>query len=354
MRRSHTTSAPLRSPVPAPNPAARRRALALVAGLALVASGCGSGQGSAKREASGDAAFPVTIAHRYGSATVPKAPERVVSVGYHEQDTILALGVKPVAVREWIGKKPYATHAWAKDELGDARPVVLEGELNFEQIAALKPDLIVATSALLEEQQYQTLAKIAPTIPEASQYVGFGMPWQEITRTIGRALGRAERAETLVAEVEADFAEAREQHPEFKGRSGIVAYDFGLGTVGAYGPQDPRARVLSALGLDVPKPIADLAGDQFFAEIGAEQMQLLEADALVWILFLEDGAKSQIEKDPIYPSLRVAKEGRDVFLDQKNDLQGALSFSTVLSLPYVLDKLVPKLAAAVDGDPATT
>lgn len=347
-------SAPPPSPAPAAATKAGRRILALLAGLALLASACGSSQDSAQKEGSPDAAFPVTIEHRYGSATIPKAPERVVSVGYHEQDTILALGVKPVAVREWIGKKPYATHEWAKDELGDAQPVVLEGELNFEQIAALKPDLIVATSALLEEQQYQTLAKIAPTIPEASQYVGFGMPWQEITRTIGRALGRAERAESLVAEVEADFAEAREQHPEFKGKTGIVAYDFGLGTLGAYGPQDPRARVLSSLGFDVPKPIADLAGDQFFAEISAEQMQLLEADALVWILFLEDGAKSKIETDPVYPSLRVAKEGRDVFLDQKNELQGALSFSTVLSLPYVIDKLVPKLAAAVDGDPTTT
>lgn len=180
----------------------RRRMLSFLAGSAFLASACGSANESAQEEVSGNGAFPVTIEHRYGSATIPTAPERVVSIGYHEQDTILALGVKPVAVREWIGKKPYAIHPWAEDELGDAKPVVLEDELNFEQIASLRPDLIVATSALLEEQQYQTLAKIAPTIPEPSQYVGFGMPWQEITRTIGRALGREERAEALVADVE--------------------------------------------------------------------------------------------------------------------------------------------------------
>jgi iron complex transport system substrate-binding protein len=32
---------------------------------------------------------------------------------------------------------------------------------------------------------------------------------------------------------------------------------------------------------------------------------------------------------------------------------GASSFSSVLSLPYLLDTLVPKLAVSVDGDPGT-
>ena len=31
-----------------------------------------------------------------------------------------------------------------------------------------------------------------------------------------------------------------------------------------------------------------------------------------------------------------------------------MGFSSVLSLPYALDHLVPELVAAVDGDPATT
>ena len=43
-----------------------------------------------------------------------------------------------------------------------------------------------------------------------------------------------------------------------------------------------------------------------------------------------------------------------MFLDSFDDpLGGATSFVSVLSLPYLLDGLVPMLAAAVDGDPAT-
>ena len=33
---------------------------------------------------------------------------------------------------------------------------------------------------------------------------------------------------------------------------------------------------------------------------------------------------------------------------------GALGFSCPLSLPFLLDEAVPKLAAALDGDPDTT
>jgi iron complex transport system substrate-binding protein len=44
-----------------------------------------------------------------------------------------------------------------------------------------------------------------------------------------------------------------------------------------------------------------------------------------------------------------------VFVEENFDdqLYGATSFVSVLSLPIVLDQLIPKLAKAVDGDPAT-
>ena len=66
---------------------------------------------------------------------------------------------------------------------------------------------------------------------------------------------------------------------------------------------------------------------------------------------------ADLDGDPtfgIYRTLDVHTEGRDVFLSSSEPLGGATSFVTVLSLPFLLDGLVPRLAAAVDGDPATT
>jgi hypothetical protein len=45
--------------------------------------------------------------------------------------------------------------------------------------------------------------------------------------------------------------------------------------------------------------------------------------------------------------------GHRVFLDEDDELTDALSFQTVLSLPFLLDGFVPMLSAAVDGNPAT-
>ena len=92
----------------------------------------------------------------------------MVTIGFSEQDPVLALGVKPVAVREWFGGHPYAAWPWAVDDLGDAEPTVLTmpfGELDYERIAVLRPDLIVATHSGITEEEYERLSRIAPTWP---------------------------------------------------------------------------------------------------------------------------------------------------------------------------------------------
>lgn len=42
-------------------------------------------------------AYPLTIEHKFGATTIGAPPERVVSLGYTEQDAIVAFGVRPVA-----------------------------------------------------------------------------------------------------------------------------------------------------------------------------------------------------------------------------------------------------------------
>jgi len=71
---------------------------------------------------------------------------------------------------------------------------------------------------------------------------------------------------------------------------------------------------------------------------------------LVWHQ-LDGGGRAVIEADPFVQRLDATREGRVVFLE--GVLPQALAFSSVLSLPFLLDGLVPMLAAAIDGDPTT-
>jgi iron complex transport system substrate-binding protein len=57
--------------------------------------------------------------------------------------------------------------------------------------------------------------------------------------------------------------------------------------------------------------------------------------------------------DPLFQQLKASKDGRILFFGLTDPTYGALSFSTVTSLSYLVDQLVPQLVAAADGDPAT-
>jgi iron complex transport system substrate-binding protein len=48
----------------------------------------------------------------------------------------------------------------------------------------------------------------------------------------------------------------------------------------------------------------------------------------------------------------VHQQGRDLFLGF-DMYAGALSFSSILSLPLLLNEVVPAMSAAIDGNPET-
>ena len=49
--------------------------------------------------------------------------------------------------------------------------------------------------------------------------------------------------------------------------------------------------------------------------------------------------------------LGVVEEGGEVFLDE--ELTSAFSHASLLSIPYAVERLVPMIEAALDGDPAS-
>ncbi len=290
--------------------------------------------------------FPVTLTHKFGTTTIAKQPERVVSLGYSGIDNLLALGVKPVALRYWYGDYPYGVWPWAQDALGDAKPEVLKGDLNIEQIAALQPDVIMAVSSGITKEQYDLLSQIAPVVASEEQYGDYGTPWQADVRTDGKALGKSAEAEELIKGIDDRFASIRAAHPEWEGKSAAVGF-YWSDAPGAYRSIDIRPRMLEALGFKTPEAI-DAAGpaDAFFVSLTAEDLSPLDADLVIWF---DDGG--QVEQLKLRPSMRAYKEGREIFPDAV--LSGAFSYSSLLSIGYALDHLVPQIEAAVDGNPDT-
>ncbi|MFJ4686578.1 iron-siderophore ABC transporter substrate-binding protein [Streptomyces sp. NPDC088789] len=332
-------------------------ALASTALLVTTATACGGDDASgsdsegAGAQENSSGAFPVTVAHKYGSTTVTSEPKRIVTVGLTDQDSVLALGKVPVGTTEWLGGYDGAVGPWAADKAGSAdTPTVLKDTgtgPQVEKIAALKPDLILAVYGGLTKEQYESLSKFAPVVAQPKKYNDYGVPWQEQTEIIGNAVGAPDDAAEVVRSTEAAIKKAAEENPGFKGASAVMATPYEGMFV--FGSQDPRSHLLGDLGFTLPKDLDQLIGDQFGANISKERTDLLDQDAVVWQV--TDVAKDPgtLHKDASYKDLNVVKEGREVFVDESSDYGNALSMGTVLSLPYVLERLVPQLAAAVDG-----
>ncbi|MEO3743439.1 iron-siderophore ABC transporter substrate-binding protein [Plantactinospora sp. B5E13] len=325
-----------------------RLAAALVA-LTLGLVGCG---GDTRKDEPGPApapgAFPVTVDHKYGSTEITRQPTRVVTLGLSDQDPVLALGTVPVGAVDWFLERPYGKWPWAQQLWGGTPPEIVgeRDDYNLEKIAALRPDLIIGLYSGMTEQQYQQLSRIAPTVAQPKGHADYAAPWQELTRQAGRALGRADRAEQLIADVDARFARARQEHPELAGKTVAVVEPYEPGKYAVFAPSDPKVVFMTQLGLTVPQTIVQAAGDEYAAEIGSERLDLVDVDRL-FFLTSDASAEPRVRADRVYATLDVAKQNRAVFLPYENPpLGAALSFSTVLSVPYALDQILPLLGTA--------
>ena len=328
-----------------------RLLLPLVALAGLLPAGCGSDdpEPEATPPAAEGAAFPATVEHKFGTTTVEREPGRIVVVGLTEQDTVLALGHTPIATTEWYGDQPYAVWPWAREALGDAKPTVLSAAdgFDFEKIASLRPDLIIGTNAGIEKRDYEKLSRIAPTVASAAGSTDYFSPWDEQVELIGRALGKPDEADALVARVKDRYAAVAAEHPEWEGKTATFSQNgFYDGLLYVY-PEGVNTEFLTYLSFEMNPEITALAkvpGQQ--VGISAERLDALDADVIVFATEKPSDV-GRLFDEPTFGLLDAVAKNRAVYTD--GTLAGAIYFMSPLSLEYALDKLAPQLEAAVEG-----
>lgn len=338
--------APPRRRRPPPRSRLARTAPAVLAPLLLVGA-CGGPDGSGasgrgSTAGAGQTSGATVVEHTFGEAEVPADPQRVVTIGFNEEDFALALGTTPVGTREYLGYDA-PTRPWAQDLLPDEPlPTVGAEELDLEAIAALDPDLILGIYSFVDEETYDLLSAIAPTVAESADFPPGGTPWQEQTLMTGRALGVEPRAQELVDDVEGQVEEAAASLPQLDGAVLPVDLYLGDGTHTVLGADDLRMRFFTDLGALPPEQTGPISPELLDTA--------LDGDALVVL----GGSYDEVVRGPVLPDLPVVTEGRTVVLGgYDEDPAAALGYSSPLSIPFALDVVVPRLQAALDGDPAT-
>lgn len=331
-----------------------------VVGLSACNASAGTEETAGAPASSGGAAsvepgaFPVTITHKYGEATITSEPLRVVTVGLKEQDDLLALGVLPVGATTWFDLGDSKLFGpWAKQALGEqAEPQVLTDTdgIQFERIAALDPDLIIGLYSGMKEADYAKLSALAPTIAPLTEYQEWGIPWTAQAEVVGRALGRPARMAALIAAAEKRVAAVKDSHPQFAGKTALAATPWEGFFV--YGSQDPRGRLLTDIGFSLPADLDATIKNAWGGDLSDERVDLLDVDALV--MLVEGTGRKDLEANKTFSALSVAQDGRTVFTEPGDGLYEAFSFLTVLSIGYLVEELAPRMQNAVDGDPGTS
>lgn len=313
-----------------PTLASRRRFLTMTAGAAALLTACGSEKpGTVASDGS------VTVRHAFGETRIPAPPTRVVSAGLTDADDLLALGVVPIAVTDWFGAEPFGVWPWARQQLGDAQPVVLSlaDGVQIEQIAGLTPDLIVATDAGLDQETYNQLSAIAPTIAQSGSQAFFE-PWRDRAGAIGQAVFRHDDMSNLIAGVDAAFDAVKDSHPQFSGKKALL---LGGALVRDGVPVSRpawRSEFLTRMGLTVVETDASIPRDRIADVLG-------EADVLIWTTE-SDQEQAALLADPAIAALPAR---RHVFTGK--ELAGAIAYASTLSYPVLADRLPPMLAAAL-------
>ncbi len=145
-----------------------------------------SGGGKHPEETAGGA----TVDTKFGAVEVPADPRRVVALGWGDAETALALGVQPVGASDWVEFGGSGVGPWAADLYTTPPEIIATMEPDYEAIAALDPDVILDVKSSGEQERYDRLSEIAPTVGPPEGGDNYLTSMDEQVTMISEALGK--------------------------------------------------------------------------------------------------------------------------------------------------------------------
>lgn len=315
----------------------------VAASLPLLAAGGAGAQ---------ESVFPVTIRHALGTTVIAKKPERVATVAWANHEVPLALGIVPVgfAAANFGDDDGDGLLPWVAERLAELKadvPVLFdEGDgIDFEAVAATRPDVILASYSGLSQADYDTLSQIAPVI--AYPQAPWSTDWRDMIRLNSAGLGMASEGEALIAGIEAKILAEVAAHPYLRDKSAMFVTHLDatdLSMVNFYTTHDTRVRFFRDLGLATPKSVAEAsAGNSFSGSISAERIDAFD-DVDIVVTYGDRQLVEAMSANPLLARMPAVAHNAVVTLGR--DPVGTAANPTPLSIAWVLKDYVALLAEA--------
>ena len=242
-----------------------------------------------------------------GPATVPLAPQSVVTLDLAALDTLTALGV-PVA-----GVPDITPPAFLADVIDGTPTVGTLFEPDFEALAVMAPDFIVAGGR--SQAQVPALSKIAPTIDMTISGENLIADAEARINAYGVMFGLEDDASALQENLD-DAIDTARAAAEDQGNVLILLTNGGK--VSAYG-DDSRFGWLHST-LELPEAYPDLTAEthgeavsfEFIAEVNPDWIFVIDRGAAIG----QDGEAAAVTLDnQLVAGTTAAQSGHIVYLD---------------------------------------
>ncbi|EGJ74120.1 putative ABC transporter substrate-binding protein [Streptomyces sp. Tu6071] len=310
----------------------------------MTLAACGSSEPAKDEPASkgSAAAQKVSVTDDKGQKITLDGPaKRIVTTEWNVTEAALTLGVTPVGVADVKGYR-----AWDKAApLGDgAKDIGMRGEPSTDTVAALHPDVIIATSDL-KPAAIKQLRKIAPVL-EATSASG-GEQLKTVDRTldlVAAATGTTDKATKVKKDFRDKIAEGRKALADAGADNREIAFADGWATgnqvsVRPFTGASFLGEINTELGL---KNAWTLKGDKAYglASTDVEGLTKLGDVNFVYIASDADGGDpfAKLAKNSVWKSLPFVKNDHVHRMDD-----GIWQFGNTASGTAYIDNLVKAL-----------
>lgn len=316
------------------------RSLVAIFGMVVLAVVAGCSSSTSEEESTTSADYtPVTIEHEYGSTTFDAVPTKVLSLSTNWTSTLLSLDV-PITAQ--IVPQGYAgpnnRFAWLPENDSVVEVVPSLESMDIGTIAKFDPDIILA-GYVADKAYYDKLNELAPTIPVMAADSDVDQ-WQDIAEATGKIFDKADEAQQLIDDTNANIETFKSTYPGAQGKSfvftQIQAEAASIGVVNS--TADAAAGTPEELGFTLYEPVAALHedGGRTRGLISNERTDLLNADLLIaWTI----GDKSDVERIPGWNELTAVQNDTVVYVD--NDNYAAFGTPSAASIEYIIELLTP-------------
>lgn len=253
-----------------------------------------------------------TWQHEQGTITLDKPPERIVALNWAATEALLLLGMTPVGVADRDGYDVWVTEPALPGQVPNIGTRVAP---SLEAIAELNPDLIVTSSEMAPASGL--LASIAPTYA-VSVYRDGNRPFEKATEmltTLGEMLGREDRANAILTDIEQTLEAQRQRLEE----SGMTDRPVALVNflddrhVRIYAPNGLYQSALSALGLENAWP---WQGNFWgFSVVGLEAIAPFRDSRIVVMSPVSPGLADTLDNSPFWTYLPPVRRNQVYRID---------------------------------------